>query len=56
MPNAYGWIDADQTVPVKKSIGLTCRKNSIVWAASTITIPTVVSDAERRGERTAAPR
>ena len=26
-PNWYGWIDADQTVPVRKSIGLTIWKN-----------------------------
>ena len=30
-PNWYGWIDADQTVPVRKSIGLTTWKNWIVW-------------------------
>ena len=29
-PNGYGLIEADQTVPVKKSIGLTSWKNSSV--------------------------
>jgi hypothetical protein len=29
-PNAWGLMRADQRVPVKKSIGLTARKNSRV--------------------------
>jgi hypothetical protein len=42
-PNAYGLIDADQTVPVKNSTGLTCWKNSSVSKARTSTMPIVVA-------------
>ena len=50
-PNAYGLIDADQTVPVAKStIGLICWKNSKVSKARTSTMP------DRRQERRGRPR
>ena len=55
-PNRYGWIDADQTVPVKKSIGSTSRKNSNVWTARTRTIPTVVTTPRAAAEEEQRPR
>ena len=48
-PNAYGWIDADQTVPVRKSIGLTTWKNWSVWIQQDHDDPDRRDDAERGG-------
>ena len=57
-PNRNGRIDADHTVPVRKSIGLTGRKNSIAWRSRTRTIPIVVrtpSAARQEQERLDRP-
>jgi hypothetical protein len=42
-PHDWGLISADQWVPVKNSTGLTSRKNSKVWNASTAMMPIVVT-------------
>ena len=41
-PHAWGLMRADQRVPVKKSRGLTWRKNSTVSKARTAMMPSVV--------------
>ena len=56
-PHTCGLIDADQIVPVKKSIGLTSRKNSMVSKARTATMPMVVrtpTAADRSRTRSSA--
>jgi hypothetical protein len=59
-PNAYGKIEADQRVPVKKSTGDTSAKKKSASTRRTVTIPTVVmmpmaADARRRNSMSASP-
>jgi ABC-type hemin transport system substrate-binding protein len=59
-PNAYGKIDADQRVPVKKSTGGTSAKKKIVSTRRTVMMPTVVmipmaAAARRRNSMSASP-
>ena len=59
-PNAYGRIDADQRVPVKKSTGETSPKKKIASTRRTVTMPTVVmiptaAEARRRNSMSASP-
>jgi hypothetical protein len=59
-PNAYGKMEADQRVPVKKSTGETSAKKKIASTARTTMMPTVVTiptaaAARRRNSMSASP-